>query len=539
MESQPLSTIDAALEALRKGQFIVVMDDESRENEGDLIIAAQFITPKQTAFMVKHTNGILCTPMTKERADVLNLPPMVTENKDRNTTNFTVSCDAIRGTSTGASASDRCITARTLADPNTTAADISRPGHVFPLIAREGGVLTRRGHTEATVDFLQLAGLHPVGVICELMHEDGHMLRFQECCDFARQHSLHIVSVEQLVQYRETHTSFPITNPTANGNSSSSNVLDEVWMQRALQLAEQGRMSAPPNPWVGCVIVKNDSVVGEGWHHRAGDLHAEAQALLDVTRRCGSEEAAKAVVQGSTVYVTLEPCAHTGRQPPCDAALIRAQVSRVVVGVTDPDSRVASQGIQNLRNAGIQVEEGVLRAEIEESLLPYLHHRRTARPWCILKTAASIDGKIACGDGSSQWITSPKSRINSHLLRARSQAVVVGSGTALADNPSLTIRVSRDQVSHREFDQVSAPRGGDLLRVLLDGRGRVTGGHMFEVVTGYHTVVFTTASAAPNAVAAWHAAKADVVTVDPDSNGTGVNVMFWHTVCFASNLDCS
>jgi len=309
----------------------------------------------------------------------------------------------------------------------------------------------------------------------------------------------------------------------SSGINPSGNVLDEAWMAHALRLAEQGRMSAPPNPWVWCVLVKDDAVIGEGWHHRAGDLHAEAQALRDVLHRAGSEESARVLLEGSTAYVTLEPCAHTGRQPPCDQALIRAKVARVVVAVTDPDSRVSLRGIQNLRDAQIQVDVGVMREAVAASLRPYLHHRSTGLPWVVLKVATSIDGKIACGDGSSKWITSSQARLDAQLLRARSQAVIVGSGTAVADNPALTVRVDQPSVTELDYAMASEPRGGPLLRVVLDARGRVVSGQVFEPVPHVKTVVFTTTLCPRESLDAWEARAADVVVVAQGEH-QGVNL---------------
>lgn len=171
-EQVKFSTIEEAVEAFKKGQFVIVMDDEDRENEGDLILAAELITPEKVALALRHTSGILCAPMTYARANELRLPIMVTENTDPNKTAFTISCDAIE-TSTGVSALDRYSTFTALADPKRGSEDFRRPGHVFPLIAKPDGVLQRRGHTEAAVDLCKLAELTPVGFIGEMMKQDG------------------------------------------------------------------------------------------------------------------------------------------------------------------------------------------------------------------------------------------------------------------------------------------------------------------------------------------------------------------------------
>jgi len=200
---RPLNTVQQALETIRAGGFVVVMDDEGRENEGDLVMAAQFSNPTLLAFMVRHTNGILCCPMTEARAAELNLPRMVENNEDPNQTNFTVSADLLgEGVTTGASCDDRARSAHAFADPARTAVHFHRPGHLFPLVAKPGGTLERGGHTEASVDLCQLAGTEPVGLICELMNPDGTMKRFDACWEFAQLYSLPIITVEQIIQYR-------------------------------------------------------------------------------------------------------------------------------------------------------------------------------------------------------------------------------------------------------------------------------------------------------------------------------------------------
>src|SRR2546421_3538656 len=202
-------------------------------------------------------------------------------------------------------------------------------------------------------------------------------------------------------------------------------------MAAAVALGEQGRLTAAPNPWVGCVLVRDSEIVGRGFHRAAGEPHAEALALAQAGGRA----------RGATAVVTLEPCTHFGRTPPCTPALVEAGVARVVVAVLDPDPRVSGRGVEELRAAGVAVDVGVGAAEAEASLRPYLHHRRTGRPLCLLKAAVSLDGRTAAADGTSQWITGPEARADSHRLRVESQAVVVGAGTALADRPALTARL--------------------------------------------------------------------------------------------------
>ncbi|MCO6392090.1 3,4-dihydroxy-2-butanone-4-phosphate synthase [Aliihoeflea aestuarii] len=192
-----------AIRAFENGEIVVVMDDDGRENEGDLIVAAVHCTPEKMAFIVRHTSGIVCTPMTREDAKRLNLNPMVADNDAPHSTAFTISVDFKHGTTTGISADDRTLTVRNLANGNVGASDFVRPGHIFPLVAREGGVLMRSGHTEAAVDLCKLAGLPAVGVICELVNDDGSVMRGPQVQDFAKKNGLREVSVADLIAYRQ------------------------------------------------------------------------------------------------------------------------------------------------------------------------------------------------------------------------------------------------------------------------------------------------------------------------------------------------
>jgi 3,4-dihydroxy 2-butanone 4-phosphate synthase/GTP cyclohydrolase II len=192
-----------AIRAFEAGEIVVVTDDDDRENEGDLIVAAVHCTAEKMAFIVRHTSGIVCAPMPREEAKRLNLNAMVAENDSAHTTAFTVSVDFKHGTTTGISADDRTLTVRNLANPNAGAADFVRPGHIFPLVAREGGVLMRSGHTEAAVDLCKLAGLPQIGVISELVNDDGTVMRGQQVARFAETHGLKQVSVADLIAYRQ------------------------------------------------------------------------------------------------------------------------------------------------------------------------------------------------------------------------------------------------------------------------------------------------------------------------------------------------
>ena len=204
-------------------------------------------------------------------------------------------------------------------------------------------------------------------------------------------------------------------------------------MRRAMDLAASVRTSTSPNPWVGAVVVTADGRSFDGATEPPGGRHAEIVALH-------AAAGAGAVTEGAIVFTTLEPCAHHGRTPPCTAALISARVARVVIGIEDPDKNVAGQGIEQLREAGIDVEVGICAADVRAQLAPYVKHRTTGRPWVLLKLAASIDGRTAAPDGTSQWITGEAARADAHKLRAESDAVIVGAGTVRDDDPALTVR---------------------------------------------------------------------------------------------------
>lgn len=199
------SPIQEAIEDIRQGKMIVVVDDEDRENEGDLLMAAEKVTPEAVNFMAKYGRGLICLPIKAERLDELKIPPMVLREGDHLGTAFSVSIDARDGITTGISAHERALTIRKVLDPEAGPEDFVRPGHVFPLRAKEGGVLRRPGHTEAAVDLARLAGLYPAGVICEIMNEDGAMARLPELVDFSRHHGLRLISIADLITYRRQH----------------------------------------------------------------------------------------------------------------------------------------------------------------------------------------------------------------------------------------------------------------------------------------------------------------------------------------------
>jgi diaminohydroxyphosphoribosylaminopyrimidine deaminase/5-amino-6-(5-phosphoribosylamino)uracil reductase len=272
----------------------------------------------------------------------------------------------------------------------------------------------------------------------------------------------------------------------------------ETTMRRALELAERGWGRVSPNPMVGCVVVAPDgATIGEGWYQGPrGNPHAEVVAL----RQAGDR------ARGATLYSTLEPCDHHGSTPPCTEAVIAAGVGTVVVAASDPNPLVDGRGITRLRDSGIAVRSGVLEAEARRLNVAFERHVTTGRPFVILKTAASLDGKTAAVDGSSRWITSEASRADAQRLRAWADAILVGAGTAIADDPALTVR------------DPSLAGATTPLRVVVDTAGRVPAtGAVFDDAAP--TLVATTDLAPDEWVARWQAAGAEVVALDRDVEG--------------------
>src|SRR6516165_8283417 len=205
LQKSVFATVEEAVEEIRAGRMVVVVDDEDRENEGDLTLAADFVTPEAINFMARYGRGLICLTITEERADALRLFPMTQQNSSRFGTAFTESIEAREGVTTGISAADRAHTIKTAIDLKSTPSDLARPGHVFPLRARRGGVLVRAGQTEASVDLARLAGVTPAGVICEIMRDDGEMARIPDLIPFCREHGLRILTVAELIRYRLRH----------------------------------------------------------------------------------------------------------------------------------------------------------------------------------------------------------------------------------------------------------------------------------------------------------------------------------------------
>ncbi len=262
-------------------------------------------------------------------------------------------------------------------------------------------------------------------------------------------------------------------------------------MARALRLAHRGLCTTTPNPRVGCLIVRDGNIVGEGWHARAGEAHAEIHAL----------KAAGELARGATAYVTLEPCSHHGRTPPCADALIEAGVARVVAAMRDPNPQVGGNGLEKLRAAGIPFESGLMEAEARELNIGFVSRMERGRPWVRLKLAASLDGKTALNNGKSQWITGPEARRDGHAFRARACAILTGAGTVRDDDPRLTVR---------DIDTDRQP-----LRVVVDSHFETP--PTARILEGGNTLVAAASEDAAK-IAALRAAGAEV-TVLPNPNG--------------------
>jgi diaminohydroxyphosphoribosylaminopyrimidine deaminase/5-amino-6-(5-phosphoribosylamino)uracil reductase len=270
---------------------------------------------------------------------------------------------------------------------------------------------------------------------------------------------------------------------------------DEAYLERALGLAERGRGLTSPNPLVGAVVVAGGRIVGQGFHEGPGLPHAESVALVE------AGESAR----GATLYTTLEPCDHFGRTPPCTRAIVGAGIARVVSALGDPNPIVDGRGFAALEAAGIEVRTGVLAEEAARQNEAYLKHVRTGLPFVTWKMAASLDGKVASRDGTSRWITGEAARADVHRLRAAADAILVGAGTALVDDPSLTVRDP-------------GYRGRPPLRILVDARGRVPEtGDLFDEAAP--TMVATTGEAPRERREAWRARGAEVVEYEPEGGG--------------------
>ncbi|WP_407332401.1 bifunctional diaminohydroxyphosphoribosylaminopyrimidine deaminase/5-amino-6-(5-phosphoribosylamino)uracil reductase RibD [Enterovibrio sp. 27052020O] len=285
-------------------------------------------------------------------------------------------------------------------------------------------------------------------------------------------------------------------------------IFDSDMMLRAIALAKRGVYTTAPNPNVGCVITQDDDIVGEGFHFRAGEPHAEVYAL-----RAAGEKA-----KGATAYVTLEPCSHHGRTPPCADALIAAGVSRVVCAMVDPNPKVAGRGVQRMRDAGIQVDVGLMQAQAEALNAGFIKMMKTGLPYVQLKLAASLDGRTALSNGKSQWITGPEARADVQVFRAQAGAILSTSQTVLDDNPSLNVRWAQLPRGIQADYDINALR--QPTRVILDTQGRVKpDAHLFSLDGD---IIILTASADvsyPNE-------NVEVICVPKDEHGLNLNAAF-------------
>lgn len=259
-EQSVFAPIEDAVAAIARGEIVVVVDDEDRENEGDLIMAAEAATPETITFFVRHTSGVICAPLTGDRLDELDIPLMVRDNTESHRTAFTYSVDYVHGTSTGISAADRAATIRSLIDPGTRPADLARPGHIFPLRYSDGGVLKRAGHTEAAVDLARLAGLDPAGVLCEIVNDDGTMARVPDLIGFCEEHGLLMITIAQLIKYRRQN-------------------------EKLIRRVAEARI---PTPWGDFTCYVYESVL-DGEQHVAmvkGAVQGESDVLVRVHSEC-------------------------------------------------------------------------------------------------------------------------------------------------------------------------------------------------------------------------------------------------------------
>jgi 3,4-dihydroxy 2-butanone 4-phosphate synthase / GTP cyclohydrolase II len=344
------SPIDEILADIRGGRMVIILDDEDRENEGDLIMAAEHATPEAVAFMIRHTSGIICVPMLEEQLTRLELPQMVPVNSESHRTAFTVSVDLRAGTTTGVSSADRAATIRALADGTAQPADFARPGHIFPLRARRGGVLVRAGHTEAAVDLCRLAGLKSAGVLCEIMNDDGSMARRPELQEFARRHHLKMGTIAELIRHRlRTERSVERLSEqsvrTELGEFRLYAYQDNVSMEVHLALAH-GRLDGPHAPLVRVHLSDTlHDLFGVQGAGRTWTLRAAMQRIIEA---------------GSGVIVVLRQQESPGEL----ADAVRSFAATVAPGTNSPESsarqaegavlRTFGTGAQILKDLGVK-----------------------------------------------------------------------------------------------------------------------------------------------------------------------------------------
>ena len=274
--------------------------------------------------------------------------------------------------------------------------------------------------------------------------------------------------------------------------------IDEKFMRLALRLAKEGLGKTSPNPMVGAVVVRGNTIVGRGYHHRAGEPHAEILAL----RQAGKK------ARGATLYLNLEPCDHLGRTPPCTRAILDAGIKRVVSGMEDPNPLVSGRGIRRLRKAGVRVDLGILEKECQVLNAPFFKYITSQNPFVTLKAAASLDGKVATPSGDSRWISSEASRSHVHRLRQAMDAVMVGIGTVLKDDPLLTVRLPGEKEPHHP------------LRIIVDSRLRIPlDSQLVRTAGQYPTLVATTPAASSSKMQRLAKAKVEVLIIQKDAQG--------------------
>lgn len=388
MDNIKLNSIEEAIEEFKKGNFIIVVDDEDRENEGDLIIAAEAVTPEKVNFMETHARGLICAPMTHERCEELDLPMMVTNNTSIHATPFTISVDLlINGCTTGISAYDRAQTLQALANKDTKPEDLGRPGHVFPLRAREKGVLSRIGHTEAAVDFARLAGMNPVATLIEVKKEDGEMARLPELVKFAKEYNLKIVSIADLVKYRLERESLiergvEVQMPTAYGKftlipfKQKSNGLEHIALIKGTWAKDEPILVRVHSSCAtGDILGSMRCDCGEQLHKSMEMIEHEGKGVLvylnQEGRGIGLMAKMKAYKLQEEGYDTVDANLHLGynadeREYGIGAAILREiGVTKMRLMTNNPIKRIGieSFGLEVVDNIPIEVKPNKYNAE--------------------------------------------------------------------------------------------------------------------------------------------------------------------------------